>query len=102
MSELLTDPQAEPELEAPPEPVPPRKVVRRRRALLLLSALALLLAGVVAWASQSAWLLGRVGDEVTAAVTTAAEEYRSRRLRDCNGRQPRWHRRQQRDRPAPQ
>ena len=69
MSDLLTEPQAEPELEAPPEPVPERKVARRRRGLMVLSALALLLAGVVAWALQSSWLLGRVSDEVSAAVT---------------------------------
>jgi hypothetical protein len=69
LSDLLTDPQAEPELEAPREPMPSQKVVRRRRLLMLLSAMALLLAGMVAWASQSAWLLGRVREEVSAAVT---------------------------------
>jgi autotransporter translocation and assembly factor TamB len=49
--------------------MPSQKVVRRRRLLMLLSAMALLLAGMVAWASQSAWLLGRVREEVSAAVT---------------------------------
>ncbi len=67
MSELLTD--SAPAPEAPLQPLPERKVVRRRRVLMVLSAMALLLAGLVAWASQSAWLLGRVGDEVAAAVT---------------------------------
>ena len=69
MSDLLTDPQPEPALEAPLPPVPPRKVVRRRRAVMLLSAVSLLLAGVVAWASQSPWVLGRVGEEVASSVT---------------------------------
>ncbi len=72
MNELLTAPQPEPEQEAPVAAAPVRAAAgRRRRLALLLLAVLLLLAGVVVWASQSAWVLGRVGEEVASSVTAS-------------------------------
>lgn len=79
MSEPLTAPQPEPEQEAPVAAAPVRAAAgRRRRLALLVSAVLLLLGGLVVWASQRPWVLGRVGEEVASSVTASMEGGRMR------------------------